>query len=108
MLEEIKALLGFPDDDDRDPQLMTIMRLVQQRLCSLLGTDEVPAALAYIVTEVTVLRFNRIGSEGMSSHNVEGESITYQAADDFAAFANDIEAWKEAHAGDVSRKVRFI
>lgn len=107
MLEEIKALLGFTDTD-RDPQLMTIMRLVQQRLCSLLGTDEVPEALAYIVTEVTVLRFNRIGSEGMSSHNVEGESITYQATDDFATFANDIEAWKETHAGDVSRKIRFI
>ena len=40
------------------------------------------------MTEAAVRRFNRIGSEGTSSHTVDGESMTW-AEDDFALF-NDI------------------
>jgi hypothetical protein len=60
----------------------------------LIGTAQVPDALDYVLTEVTVRRFNRIGSEGMNSHSVEGETISFED-DDFDAYADDIQAWKE-------------
>ena len=37
--------------------------------------------------DVSVIRFNKIGSEGLSSHTVEGESLSF-AEDDFCKLQN--------------------
>ena len=90
-LTTLKTLLGIPDDS-RDALLTTIVSAVQARLLLLLGgASEVPESLAYIVPEVAVIRYNRIGSEGMSSHSVEGETVAY-ADNDFAGYMSEIEA----------------
>ena len=88
MLEKIKLLLGL-DGNELDEQLELILANTGERLKLLLGgVSEIPEALAYIVVEVAVARFNRIGSEGMSSHSVEGESISF-SDDDFAGYKAD-------------------
>ena len=62
MLEDLKILLGIQaDDHDRDDLLNTILSGTRARLKSLLGGIESPAYMDYIVTEVSVIRFNRIG-----------------------------------------------
>lgn len=105
MLEEIKALLGL-SGEEKDALLNTILSLTKKRLCVLLGgIEEVPKALSYIVTEVSVRRFNRIGSEGSSSHTVEGESYTW-SDDDFLSYRLDIEGWMRKNKG--TGKVRFL
>lgn len=107
MLCDAKVLLGITGNE-LDEKLATIQDSVESRLKILLGgVDEIPEALAYIVTEVTVIRYNRIGSEGMSSHSVEGESISY-SDNDFAGFLSDIEAWQSAQASAKRGKVRFL
>ena len=58
-----------------------------------LGTSAVPTELEYIVVEVSVVRFNRIGSERLSSHNVEGESMTWTEEDDFKPYTAEINGW---------------
>lgn len=68
-----------------------------QRLLNRLGMEEVPDELGYILVETTVKRWNRTGSEGASSHNVEGESVSYEA-DDFAAYEADISRYLALHA----------
>lgn len=91
MLEEIKMLLGI-SDSQLDDKLNLIIKLTTARLKVLLGGIEVPAELQYIVTEVAVIRFNRIGSEGLSSHGVEGESLSF-TDDDFAGYKTEIRAY---------------
>ena len=54
-----------------------------------------PGELEYIVTEVSIARFNRIGSEGLSGHTVEGEALTFKD-NDFDQYADDIQAWRDA------------
>lgn len=109
MLKNLKVLLGFTDEDaNRDALLTLINEQATARLCLLLGgLSELPESLEYIVTEVSVARFNRIGSEGMSSHSVEGESLTF-VEDDFAAFSEDIKAFLNAQTANKAGKVRFI
>ena len=109
MLKNLKVLLGFTDDDaNRDALLTLINEQASARLCLLLGgLSELPESLEYIVTEVSVARFNRIGSEGMTSHSVEGESLTF-VEDDFAAFAEDIKAYLNAQTANKAGKVRFL
>lgn len=104
MLEDIKMLLGITGTE-LDQRLETILWSVEARLKFLLGGgEEIPSSLAYIVIEVSVARFNRIGSEGMASHSVEGESISY-VDNDFAAYMDDIQTYlnkqEEAKRGRV-------
>ena len=108
MLKELKTLLGIEDEDERlNEKLITIINSVRSRLKLLLGGMEVPDEMGHIIVEVAVIRFNRLGSEGMSSHNVEGESISY-SENDFEGYMEEIQAFlntqKEARRG----KVRFL
>ncbi len=106
-LTTLKTLLGIPDDS-RDALLTTIVSAVQARLLLLLGgASEVPESLAYIVPEVAVIRYNRIGSEGMSSHSVEGETVAY-ADNDFAGYMSEIEAYLDEQQTTKRGRVRFL
>ena len=106
MLEEIKIILGIADNA-LDSQLNIIITNATARLKMLLGGIDVPESLNYVVTEVSVKRFNRIGSEGVTSHTVEGESMSF-SDDDFAEFAGDIQAYLDSVAAAKKGKVRFL
>lgn len=105
--DQVCTLLGI-HGTDVDEKIEIIVHSASDRLKNLLGgVSVIPQKLMYIVAEVSIIRFNRIGSEGMSSHSVEGESMSF-SDDDFSGFMNDIEAYlneqKEAKRG----RVRFI
>lgn len=69
-----------------------IKTLTSQRLCQLLGTEEIPNELQYIYNEVCIKRFNRLGNEGMSKYSQEGMSLDFFNSD-FDEFKNDIDNW---------------
>lgn len=106
MLNELKLMLGITGTD-RDELLLLIIKTATARLMLLLGGIEPPVSMNHIILEVSIIRFNRIGSEGMESHNVEGEHITF-AADDFAAFADEIQAFLDTQTDSKRGKVRFL
>lgn len=110
MLEKILLLLGLDDPTEAmQDRVETIMELTEQRLLLLLGQTVIPEALSYIVVEVTISRFNRIGSEGLSSHSVQSENMTW-TDDDFKPYLNDIQAWLDAQEDQSTNRgrVRFI
>lgn len=103
MLEKIEKLLGVENE-----LVVTIFYLTEQRFKQILGgVEDVPEELEYIVVEAAVRRFNRIGSEGASSHSVEGESLSWSDADDFAGFEEDINDWLMKNGGGKG-VVRFL
>lgn len=106
MLETVKILLGI-ESDDRDALLNLIISSAMARLKVLLGGMEPPESLEYIVVDVSVRRFNRIGSEGMTSHTVEGESISFSDSD-FAGFEDDIQAYLDTQSESTRGRVRFF
>lgn len=90
MIEDLKLLLGMEDTDKKtEQQLQLILNATKQRLKFLLGGLEPPEEMEYIILDVSVIRFNRIGSEGLSSHSVEGESLSW-SENDFAGYMDDI------------------
>lgn len=107
MLETLKMLLGFTDDESRDELLNKLIDLATARLKLLLGGIEPPEELEYIIIDVAAARFNRIGSEGLSSHSVEGESQTF-TNDDFDGFTAEIRAFLDSKKESKRGKVRFI
>ena len=60
--------------------------------------------LSYIITEIAVVRYNRIGSEGLSSHSVEGESQSWSDTD-FAPYQEEIDAYKAAQQTPATQNV---
>lgn len=110
MLNKILILLGLDSPTQAmSDKIETIMELTEQRLGFLLGQTVIPTELSYIVVEVTIARFNRIGSEGVSSHTVQGESLTW-SDDDFKPYMDDIQEWLNAQE-DVNTtrgRIKFI
>lgn len=106
MLANFKMMLGIADTD-KDDLLKLILSMTTARLKVLIGGIDPPDTLDHIILEVSIIRYNRIGSEGMSSHSVEGESNTF-TDDDFSGFADEIQAFLDAQKDTTRGKVRFI
>lgn len=108
MLDNLKMLLGIAADDvSIDSKLQLLLSMATARLQLLLGGIEPPASMEHIIVDVSVARFNRIGSEGLTSHTVEGESLAF-AENDFAAFADEIQAFLDTQKDSARGRVRFL
>lgn len=107
MLETLKSLIDVAPEEDLDSKLKYLLSAASQRLKVLLGGLEPPSELEYIIIDVAAARFNRLGSEGLTSHSVEGESCNF-SSNDFDGFADDIQAYLDSHKESKRGKVRFI
>ncbi len=108
MLKNLKILLGISESDtSQDAKLNLILSGTTSRLKALLGGQDPPEDLNYIITDVAVIRFNRIGSEGFSSHSVEGESLSF-SDDDFAGYREDIQTYLDSQKEAKKGRVRFL
>lgn len=104
MLSDLKLMLGI---DGEDKRLTLIVADVTAQLKNRLGGIDPPESLDYIIRGVSISRYNKIGSEGLTSHTVEGESMTF-AASDFDEYADDIQAFLETQKESAKGKVRFL
>lgn len=90
-LEDVKTLLSITDNE-QDKLIEKIIKNTEKRLINRLpdGVNNVPDELSYIVEDVAIKRYNRIGAEGMSSESIDGRSSTFQESD-FNEYLSDIE-----------------
>lgn len=112
VMAQIQALLMQSDDafaENKDRITKIVENVKARLLLRLKGrVTVVPDALAFIVVEVAVKRFNRLKNEGMSSYQQEGETISYlSSTSDFDEFSDDISQWLD-NDGASSGKVRFL
>lgn len=109
MLEDLKLLLGLPEIIDRKltKKLTLILNGAGQRLKFLLGGIEPPEEMNYIIIDVAIKRYNRIGSEGLASHTVEGENQAF-TEDDFAEYKEDIRAFLDKQKDVRKGRMMFI
>ena len=112
MLTRVKGLLGIAleqsaADTVLDANLNWIISAAGTRLKNLLGGVDPPEELEHIIIEAAVVRYNRIGSEGLSSHTVKDESMNF-SENDFAGFMDEIEAWLDEQSETKRGRVRFI
>ena len=110
MLDNLKLLLGIDietEDTDLDSKLCLIISNTTARLKVLIGGIDPPKELEHIILEVSVIRYNKIGSEGLSSHTVEGESLSF-SEDDFEPFSAEIQAFLDSQVDATRGKLRFL
>ncbi|MET1990575.1 phage head-tail connector protein [Enterococcus faecium] len=87
--DDIKKLLKGTIDE----KLEVIERRTNERMKTLLNTQEVPKEFETVVYEVSLKRFNRIGQEGMQSYSQEGLSMAFPDSD-FSEYQNEIDEFK--------------
>ena len=108
LFNNLKTMLDISlTDTSMDAKLLLIISNAKARLSVLLGGITPPESLDHIVLEASVSRFNRIGSEGMSAHSVEGESLTFDDGD-FGPFKDEIEAYLESQKDSKRGRLRFL
>ena len=78
LLNRIKTLLQINDNDEL---IYEIIELTKSKILNYINKEELPKELEFILVELSIQRYNRIGSEGISSESVDGKSVSYE--DDF-------------------------
>lgn len=79
MLEQVKLILGLSDSNEKDELIETIIDIVEKPVLLYINELELPLELHFIVMELAVARYNRLGSEGLTSEKIDVISNTYQA-----------------------------
>lgn len=108
LLANLKLLLDLTDSDtELDRKLDLIIEQSEKKVLAYLpNVTSVPYELSYIVLELSVVRFNRIGNEGMTNYSQDGESIAYGA--DMSDYEADIKAWLLKQVNNDRGVVRFL
>ena len=80
MLERIKVLLSINNDDDTKDEVLTI--LLEQAIdtiCIYLGiiVEDFPADLNFVAEQMVIVRYNRLGAEGITTEKIDVLSTTY-------------------------------
>ena len=81
LLNRIKTLLGIPDNDEL---IYEITELTKSKILNYINKAEIPNELEFVLIELAIRRFNRIGSEGITSESVDGRTTSYE--DDFESY----------------------
>ena len=101
MLERIKLLLNVSDEDKLINELI---ELTKAKILSYISEKNIPSELEFIVIELTVSRYNRIGSEGIKSESVDGRVQSYEG--DLECYYPVLDKYIEGK--QQVRKVRLI
>lgn len=116
-------ILGDKTDQSADDLIEQICTDIEKRLVAKLNRlkrlsrpDEepylnLPIDLEWIADELTVRRYNRLGSEGYSSQSVEGHSVSFFNADELEEYTSELLAFlspeEDRNGGRPGRVVIF-
>ncbi|WFF74018.1 phage head-tail connector protein [Proteiniclasticum sp. QWL-01] len=119
-LEGLRLLiLGDKTDISLDDTLNQLDSMASKRLIFIIGNIKkglgiassspvpVPEDLMWILDEVVIRRFNRLGSEGYQSQSVEGHSVSFATDDfqDYIALIKDYYAPVQPTGGSMGQVV---
>ena len=86
LLNRIKVVLGITDNDEL---LLEILDITKSKILNYINEAELPLELEFVLIELAIQRYNRIGSEGISSESVDGKSVSYD--DDFIGYKHYLD-----------------
>ncbi len=92
-LDNIKILLSLVDDDTQDELLEVLFNNAVNTILLYLGLDEMPDALSFIAEQMTVVKYRRIGAEGIDTEKIDVLSTKYEK-DDIKPFREILNQYK--------------
>lgn len=77
MLNKIKLLLGFADDDTKDELFQTLIALCKDEAIDFCNLEEYSEKLDSAVINMVIERYNKLGTEGVNSVRTSGMNEEY-------------------------------
>ena len=97
ILENIKIKLSITDDSEDD--LLELLLNDAYNYMMIYFDGEVPTELQFVMENVAVKRYRRLGAEGISIEKIDVLSTTYESGDDFAEYIPIMTKYKENKSG---------
>ena len=101
LLNRIKVLLGVSEND---ALVSEIIELTREKILNYINKTELPKELEFVLIELSIQRYNRIGSEGIASESVDGKSVSYE--DDFETYKHYLDEYMTRN--NTSRGFRLL
>ena len=86
LLNRIKTLLNIEGNEEL---ILEIVNITEAIILNYINAIEMPGELEFVLIELSVQRFNRIGSEGIASESIDGKSVSYD--DDFTGYKHYLD-----------------
>ena len=80
LLNRVKVLLGITNNDNEE-LLREIIEITEAKILNYINSSELPKQLEFVLVELSIKRFNRIGSEGFASETVDGKTMSYEESE---------------------------
>lgn len=77
MLEKLKLMLNIKDNS-KDDLLTILLAQATNKVNLATNSTTLPTQLEWIVVEMAIRRYNKLGSEGVASESVDGISKSYE------------------------------
>ena len=74
LLNRIKTLLQINDNDEL---IYEIVEITKEKILNYINEKELPKELEFVLVELAIERFNKIGSEGIASESIDGKNVSY-------------------------------
>lgn len=94
-LNNVKILLEI-NDSSQDSILTVLLTHSIQLINLYLNTTEIPRELEFIAEQITIKKYNRLGSEGVITEKLDVISNTY-SLDDLAEYKGVLDMYKSTH-----------
>lgn len=103
MLDKIKLYLGISSNDYTEDELLEmIIEDCSSALGAYLGLTEIPSQFEFIVVELTIKRYRKIGSEGLTAEQIDVISNTFEE-DPLSPYLVLLDTYKRTN-----RKLRML
>ena len=86
LLNRIKTLLNIEGNENL---IYEIVNITESKILNYINASEMPKELEFVLIELSIQRFNRIGSEGIASESIDGKSVSYD--DDFTGYKHYLD-----------------
>ena len=104
-LDNIKVLLSLTDDSSQDELLTVLLNNAVSTIILYLGVEDIPDELTFIAEQMAVIKYRRIGAEGIDTEKIDVLSTKY-IADDLKPFISMLDRYKENNLG--GRRLRML
>lgn len=97
ILENVKIKLSITDDSEDD--LLELLLNDAYNYMMIYFDGDIPTELQFIMENVAVKKYRRLGAEGISIEKIDVLSTTYESGDDFAEYIPIMTKYKENKSG---------
>ena len=104
-LDNIKLLLSLANDDSQDEILEVLLNNAVNTIKVYLGIDYVPRELEFVAEQMTVIKYRRLGAEGIETEKIDVLSTKYEK-DDIKPFKEILTMYKANTLG--GRRLRML